>query len=64
MGSIRKLTQAELQQHERNQQAPEFLEWLAGMDADLERFLTEGVAEGSRPHFESGARVVAAGCRT
>lgn len=45
MGSIRKMTKAELRQQERDQQAPEYLQWLGRRDADLERFLTEDVPE-------------------
>lgn len=45
MGSISKMTKAELRQRERDQQAPEYLEWLSRRDADLERFLTEDVPE-------------------
>nr|WP_139795568.1 hypothetical protein [Nocardia donostiensis] len=41
MGGIQKMSRAELQQQERDQQAPAFLHWLADMDNELERFFTQ-----------------------
>lgn len=45
MGYTRKSTKAELRQHERDQRAPAWLEWLAAMDTELERFFTDDVPE-------------------
>lgn len=41
MGDVHRLTKAGLRQFEVDQQDPVFLDWLAGMDAALDRFLTE-----------------------
>lgn len=45
MGSIRKMSKAELRQREKDQQDPRWLAWLAGIDADLERFFVEDAPE-------------------
>ncbi|MFR9773061.1 hypothetical protein [Nocardia sp. SC052] len=41
MGSIRKMTKAQLRQQDLDQENPAFLAWLARMDEEVERFFTE-----------------------
>ncbi len=45
MGSIRKMTKAELRQRDRDQENPAFLAWVARMDAELEVFFAEDAPE-------------------
>lgn len=66
MGEIRKTTEAERREHERAQQSPVFLEWLAGGDAALERFLTEVAPENGawpEPYTREGLRLAVAAAR-
>lgn len=66
MGSIRKMTKAELRRHERNQHAPEFLEWLGGGEAALATFFAEDAPEiGALPDpwTREGLRLLGANIR-
>ncbi|WP_280311700.1 hypothetical protein [Nocardia abscessus] len=42
---IRKMSKAELEQHERNQHAPDYLAWLADTESALATFFTEDAPE-------------------
>ncbi|MDE1673843.1 hypothetical protein [Nocardia gipuzkoensis] len=66
MGSIRKMSKTELREHERNQHAPEFLEWLARRDAALAAFFAEDAPEiGALPDpwTREGLRLLGANLR-
>ncbi|MFE7745348.1 hypothetical protein [Nocardia sp. NPDC057455] len=60
------MSKAELREHERNQHAPEFLEWLAGGDAALATFFAENAPEIGAladPWTREGLRLLGANLR-
>ncbi|WP_280410565.1 hypothetical protein [Nocardia asiatica] len=66
MGSIRKMTKAELRQRDRDQENAAFLKWLARMDAEVARFLTEdmpAVGALENPWSKEGLQVATATAR-